>query len=99
MDTGQAIFMLSRLIIGALAVFFAIMLWSRTRDIAWILMIGGTIIAYGEVLYTVLNLFGISAALPMVGSVPLLTIILSNAPVLFYISAFLVMVVRSYGRR
>jgi hypothetical protein len=99
MDTGQAIFIISRLIIGALAVFFAIMLWSRTRDIAWMLMIGGIIAAYGEVLYTVLNLFGITAALPAIGSVPVLTIILSNVPVLFFISAFLVMVVRSYGRR
>ncbi|MDR1024112.1 MAG: hypothetical protein LBL56_00155 [Treponema sp.] len=99
MDTGQAIFIVSRLVIGALAVFFAVMLWSRTRDIAWILMIGGTIAAYGEVLYTVLHLFGIGAALPAVGSVPLLTIILSNVPVLFFISAFLVMVVRLYGRR
>jgi hypothetical protein len=97
MDNGQAIFVFSRLVIGALAAFLAIMLWSRTRDIAWMLMVGGTITAYGESLYTVLNLFGISAPLPVIGSVPLLAIVLSNVPTLFYISAFLVMVVRSYG--
>ncbi|MDR1443627.1 MAG: hypothetical protein LBI94_01995 [Treponema sp.] len=99
MDSGQATLIVSRLVIGALAVFFAIMLWSRTRDTAWILIIGGTIAAYGDILYTVLNLFGIAAALPVIGSVPLLTIILSNIPAVFYVSAFLVMVVRSYGHR
>ncbi|MDR0731513.1 MAG: hypothetical protein LBF63_07575 [Treponema sp.] len=98
MDSGEAVFVFSRLVIGALAAFFAIMLWSRTRDIAWMLMIGGAITAYGENLYQVLNLFGISA-LPVIGPVPLLAIILSNVPVLFYISAFLVMVIRSYRYR
>jgi hypothetical protein len=98
MDNGQALFVFSRLITMGLAAFFAIMLWSRTRDIAWILMVGGTITAYGETLYTVLKLFGISAPLRTLGSVPLLAIILSNVPVLFYISAFLVMIARSYGR-
>jgi hypothetical protein len=99
MDSGEAVFVFSRLVIGALAAFFAIMLWSRTRDTAWMLMIGGTIAAYGESLYTVLNLFGISTPLPAIGSLPVPAIILSNVPMLFYISAFLVMVTRSYGYR
>jgi hypothetical protein len=84
---------------GALAAFFAIMLWSRTRDIAWMLMVGGTITAYGEALFRVLNLFGMSPSLPGIGSMPLVTVILPNIPVIFFISAFLVMVIRSYGPR
>jgi hypothetical protein len=99
MDSEQAVFVFSRLVIGALAAFLAITLWSRTRDAAWMLMVGGTITAYGESLYTVLNLFGISAPLPAAGSIPLPAILLSGIPMLFYISAFLVMVVRSYGSR
>jgi hypothetical protein len=95
MDTGEMIVVLSRLIMGALAAFFAIMLWSRTRDIAWMLMVGGTIAAYGEVLFGVLGLFGMSPAVP--GSLPLVTLIVPNIPVMFFISAFLVMVIRSYG--
>ncbi|MDR3147928.1 MAG: hypothetical protein LBU00_06095 [Treponema sp.] len=99
MDSEQAVLVFSRLVIGALAAFCAIMLWSRTRDTAWMLMVGGTITAYGEKLYTVLKLFGIAAPLPVVGSIPLVAIVLSNVPMLFYIAAFLVMVVRSYGSR
>jgi hypothetical protein len=98
MDSGQTALVFSRLITMGLAAFFAIALWSRTRDSAWMLMVGGTIIAYGETLYTVLKLFGIAAPPLTSGSASLWAGILSNAPVLFYISAFIVMVVRSYGR-
>jgi hypothetical protein len=98
MNTGEMIVVLSRLVMGALAAFFAIMLWSRTRDIAWMLMVGGTIAAYGEALFTVLGLFGISAAIPL-GFMPLVTAIVPNIPAMFFISAFLVMVIRSYGPR
>jgi hypothetical protein len=75
------------------------MLWSKTRDLAWMLMVGGTIAAYGETLYAILNLFGIGLALPAIGSVPLAAILAPNVPTVFFILAFLVMVVRSYGRR
>jgi hypothetical protein len=98
MDSGQTALIFSRLITMGLAAFFAIALWSRTRDGAWMLMVGGTIIAYGESLYTVLKLFGISAPPPALGSASLWAGLLSNAPALFYISAFLVMVTRSYRR-
>jgi hypothetical protein len=98
MDTGEMALAFCRLILGAAAAFFAIILWSRTRDIAWMLMVGGTITAYGEHLYDVLNAFGIFSP-PALKSIPLAAATLSNIPVLFFIAAFLVMVVRSYGRR
>jgi hypothetical protein len=98
MDTGELVVTLSRLIMGALAAFFAIMLWSRTRDIAWMLVVGGTIAAYGEAFLAVLSLLGISAAIPVL-SLPLASVVISNIPALFFISAFLVKVIRSYGPR
>jgi hypothetical protein len=98
MDTGEIIFIFCRLFLGAAAAFFAIMLWSRTRDIAWMLMAGGIIIAYGESLYGILDVLGIFAIPSVFESFPLAAA-LSNIPVLFFIAAFLVMVIRSYGRR
>ena len=100
MDSGQLIYILSRLILGALASFFAIMLWSKTRDVAWMLMVIGTIAAYVETVYAILNLFGISGGdIFLVGSVPLMSILLPCLPTVFFIAAFLVMVVRKYRRR
>jgi len=100
MDIGQLIYILSRLILGALASFFAIMLWSKTRDVAWMLMVIGTIAAYIETVYAILNLFGISGVNVLtIGSMPLMSILLPSLPMVFFISAFLVMVVRKYRRR
>jgi len=100
MDSGQVIYIMSRLVLGALAAFFAIMLWSKTRDVAWMLMVIGTIAAYVETVYSILNLFGINGGdILVIGSVPLMSILLPSLPTVFFIAAFAVMVVRKYRRR
>jgi hypothetical protein len=98
MDTGQIIYILSRLILGALASFFAIMLWSKTRDVAWMLMVIGTIAAYVETVYAILNLFGIGGGILVIGSVPFMSILLPCLPTLFLLAALAVMVFRKYRR-
>jgi hypothetical protein len=99
MDTGELLFAFARLVLGGAAAFFAIMLWSKTRDIAWMLMVGGAIAAYGERVYAVLNTLGFFISPSTVGPSPLAAMVLPNIPVLFFIAAFLVMVIRSYGNR
>jgi len=99
MDSGQIVYILSRLSLGALASFFAIMLWSKTRDVAWMLMVIGTIAAYVETVYSILNLFGISGkAIFSIGSVPFMSILLPCLPTVFFVAAFVVMVIRKYRR-
>jgi uncharacterized membrane protein len=100
MDLGEAVYILSRLFLGALASFFAIMLWSKIRDTAWMLLVMGTIAAYVETVYSILNLFGITKINRItLGSVPLVAIILPCLPTVFFITAFMVMVFRKYRRR
>jgi hypothetical protein len=95
MDTGEIIYIGSRLGLGALASFFAIMLWSKTRDAAWMLMVIGTLAAYVETVYSLMKRFGITGERVIsIGSIPLASILLSNLPVLFYTIAFVIMVVR-----
>ena len=97
MDLGQQILILGRLVLGALAAFFAIMLWSRTRDTAWMLIVIGIIAAYAEIAYSILEIFGISSgAIISIGSKSLLSIILPCLPMVFFISALAVMVVKKY---
>jgi hypothetical protein len=97
MDVGQIIYIVSRLILGALASFFAIMLWSKTRDVAWMLMVIGTIAAYIETVYSILDLFGITGGTTLaIGSVPAATILLPCLRTIFFIIAFLIMVIRKY---
>jgi hypothetical protein len=100
MDSGQILFVTSRLIFGALASFLAIMLWSKTRDAAWMLMVIGTIAAYVEIVYSVLELFGITGGDSLViGSVPAAAIVLPLLRMSFFIAAFLIMVIRKYRHR
>jgi hypothetical protein len=97
MDTGEIIYISSRLVLGALVSFFAIMLWSRIRDAAWMLLVMGTIAAYAETVYSILEMFGIAGtAAFIIGSVPLASIVFSNLPTLFFLAAFVVMVIRKY---
>jgi hypothetical protein len=99
MDIGEVVYISSRLVLGALASFFAIMLWSKTRDVAWMLMVIGTIAAYIETVYSILDIFGITRGDTFtIGSVPVAAIVLPCLPTLFFIIAFLIMVVRKYRR-
>ena len=99
MDSGEIFFIVSQLTTGALAAFFAIMLWSKTRDVAWMLMVIGTIAAYVETVYSILQLFGITGTQLYIGSVPAAAILLPNIRTGFFIAAFLVMIIRKYRRR
>jgi hypothetical protein len=100
MDIGEVIYISSRLFLGALAAFFAIVLWSKTRDTAWMLMVIGTIVLYVEIVYSILNLFGIAEETGiLIGSMPLVSLILPNLSIIFFIFAFMVMVVRKLRRQ
>ena len=95
MDWGQIIFVYSRLILGAAAAFLAIMLWSKTRSAAWMLIVAGTITAYVEIVYSVMELLGFTASYGLViGSVPLAAILLPALRMIFFTIAFSIMVVR-----
>jgi biotin transporter BioY len=97
MDSGEVIYIATRLALGALASFFAIMLWSKTRDVAWMLMVAGTIAAYVETVYSILERFGITGrGWGGAGSMRFLSIVLPCLPEAFFIAAFVVMVIRKY---
>ncbi|MDR2478992.1 MAG: hypothetical protein LBD48_06745 [Treponema sp.] len=97
MDSGQIVFVSSRLVLGAVGAFLAIMLWSKTRDAAWLLAATGTIAGYIEIVYSILNMFGITADYELyIGSVSLAAIILPALRMAFFIAAFLVMIIRKY---
>ena len=100
MDSGQIVYILGRLVLGAAASFLAIILWSKIRDAAWILVIIATIVAYVETVYSILTIFGIeSETVFTLGSMPLLSIVLPCLPTVFFATALAVMVARKYRRR
>ena len=95
MGDQEVILMLSRFVIGALATFMAILVWSRTRDTAWMLIVVGTVAYYGEVVFSALESLGlVRLDRVTVGDVAVFPIVLANLPMFFFILAFLVMVAR-----
>ena len=100
MDLGNTAFIVCRLVLGAVSSFLAILLWSRTRDAAWILVIISAITTYVEIIYSILNLLGvISENILSENAVLIITILLSCMPTVFIIAAFSVMALRKYRRR
>ncbi len=88
--------MLSRFVLGALATFLAIIVWSKTRDTAWMLIVVGTVAHYGEVVFSALETLGVVRLDAVrVAGIAVFPLVLTNLPILFFILAFLVIV----GRR
>jgi hypothetical protein len=91
MDTGSLVLIISRLLSSAVAAVFAIIIWSKTRDAAWMLLVLGAISAYVGTVYSILEMFGITENfIPVIGSVPIATIVLSCLPSIFFTAAFCV---------
>jgi len=100
MDTGQTLFISSQLVFGAAAAFLAIILWPKTRDAAWMLIIFGAIAAYIETVYSILRIFGISAdEIVVIASVPVIPFILPAVRNLFFIIAFSIMIYRQIKQK
>lgn len=86
---------LIRLLIGALATFFAILVWSRTRNPAWILMVVGILIHYIQIVSATLEEFGIiTEKIYNIGGVPVIKTILVNLPLLFFTLGMIIFITR-----
>lgn len=95
MDAGLTVYLVSRLVVAGVATFLAIVLWSRTRDLAWMLIVIGAVSSYAEVIFDLLSRFGlIDEDLLSLFGIPLARVLFSNLPYLFLSAAFLVMIVR-----
>jgi len=100
MDSAAGfVLILSRLGVGAIGTFFAILLWSQIRDAAWVLVIIGTLVAYAEVVYSTLEGFGIvSAEYFNLSGIPVLRLALANLPMLLLTCAFIAVIARRRPR-
>lgn len=99
MTTADLVVNLTRLGVGAIATFLAILLWSNTRDTAWMFIVMGTIVRYGEILYTTFRVFGIAPSIQggFIGLpyMAIVQILLSNLPTVLYATGFIIMLARS----
>lgn len=96
MVQSEIILYIIKLLLGGVAAFFAIMLWSRTRDTAWMSLVAGTIISYAGIVYEMLNEFDIyiASGITLFG-IPIAELLFTIIPPIFYIAAFIMMLQRT----
>lgn len=89
-----------RFAVMAVATFLAIVVWSRVRDVAWMLIVIGILSGYADILYLLLVEFGL---LPdpaaSKGAAAVLAFVFPNLAWLFFSAAFIAMLSRKIGRR
>ncbi|OJF77055.1 MAG: hypothetical protein BKP49_04145 [Treponema sp. CETP13] len=96
MQNSELILFIIKLVLGGIAAFLAILLWSKTRDPAWMCIIGGTVIAYAGIVVDMMTSLGmISIYGILLGGIPLLTLVFSVVPTIFYIIGFILIILRS----
>lgn len=83
----------------AVTTFLAIIVWSRIRDLAWMLIVVGIIAGYADILYSLLVEYGlVPDAARSAGVASLLAYVFPNVPWLFFSLAFIVMIRRRRPR-
>ena len=80
-----------KLVLGGIAAFLAIMLWSKTRESAWMALIAGTVTSYAGILYGIAAFQ--NASLEIAG-INLITLFFAVVPQLCYVIAFILALIR-----
>ena len=95
MALKEIIMITSQLAAGALASFTAIMLWSQTREIEWMLVIIGVILKYIEIIISSFTVLGIiQPEVYLIQDILDIGTVLKFLPLLFYSSAFIIRLVK-----
>ena len=96
MEQGDVIIYIIKLVLSGVAAFLAIMLWSKTRDAAWMSLVAGAVTGYAGIVFELLVKMGviIAGGIRLAG-IPLSTLLFTVIPSLFFILAFILMLNRS----
>lgn len=98
LNNSEVVFCIVKLILGGIAAFFAILLWSKNREAAWVCVAAGAVTGYAGIVAELLGRLGIPLAddvlLPGT-SLPLLPLAFIVLPFAFVIAAFVLMILKS----
>ncbi|MDR3284286.1 MAG: hypothetical protein LBS97_03795 [Treponema sp.] len=83
-----------KLALGGVAAFLAIVLWSRLYDAPWMALAGGALTGYAGIVYDVLRAIGVVDYGAKTAWFSPVTVLFTVVPFLFYIAAFVLMLVR-----
>ncbi|UTC75516.1 hypothetical protein E4O03_01945 [Treponema sp. OMZ 792] len=89
LSEGYPILLFTKLFLGAAAVFFGIIVWSKTKKVSMILFVLGVFLMYISILTDTLTYFGfINTKFFTIGHIPILSLIFESTPIAFFIASF-----------
>lgn len=97
LSESEIVFCIIKLSLGGIAAFLAIMLWSRTREPAWICIVAGAVTGYAGIVYELLVKLGIIFAKSILvpyTQIPVSSLLFAIIPTLFVILAFILMLIK-----
>lgn len=96
MIDGELILFIIKLVLGGVAAFLAILLWSKMRDTAWMCLVVGVVFSYAGVVFEMMSTLGLTATGEGIFfGVSLAKLFFAVLPSVFYIIAFVLMIIRS----
>lgn len=96
MTQSQMILYVIKLVLGGTGAFCAILLWSKTKDSAWMCLVAGAVCRYAGLVYEMFITLGIvMPELVNVVGIPVSTLVFTILPDIFFILAFILMLVRT----
>jgi hypothetical protein len=99
MDLGQTVEILTKVGLSAVAAFLAILLWSNTRDTAWMFIVVGLVVEFAQVMYSTLELFGIvQENVFTLAGIAVGRVVLIALPYVFFCIAVIIMIARNRVR-
>lgn len=95
MEITQVVLIIVKLVFGGLSSAFAILLWSKTRDLAWMSLVCASLCTYAAIVYDVLENLGIIPQnMFSIYGISVSSLFFAIVPSIFYILSFAIMLKR-----
>lgn len=92
MEYGQTVVWSIKLVLGGIAAFLAILLWSKSRSASWMCLVASVLISYAGIIFEMMISLGIISASLIFFGVPLATLIFTVLPSVFLIAALILII-------
>jgi hypothetical protein len=98
-ENEQLILLLVKLITGFAATLTAVLLWSKTREAAWLFVVLGTVFLYGEIIFSTLELLGLANFyLFTIYGISVVNLVFAIFPFVFFTVGFVLFLKSRRGR-
>lgn len=92
MEFGQIVVWCIKLVLGGVAAFLAILLWSKSRAASWMCLVASVLISYAGIIFEMMISLGIITVNFTVYGIPLVPLLFAVVPSVFLIVALILII-------